>query len=365
MGVESALVFVALALSGVGAAPTPVPAPTPLPPGTTPNIDTISLGLCYSKRMTGAYGSPNCSRIWTEFTLPFLTVPQADIVMEDFDNFLLAANHPLPRNRAMFWSGSAGGTAYGSVGTVHALSQNTRRYWTLEDTLYGGLVNGLTFCSGNMDTDAFNFTTCPSFDQVLNDGLMWVNMTYRFGAYAFWPAASRHFARQAAGAVSMLVYSSNNRLIYRPPTREAPGTVFATVEIYALNASQIDNFTLMVITNEVQSPRERCGMGSLANLTRDLTTIAGIPPSRIFCHDDPDQVAHLLCVDDPTNEWCQFARNVPKSSTAIETYLVYAGYGILVGLIGGYAVAQLQLICCGVPLCVQRKQKEKLLGELV
>jgi len=275
--------------------------------------------------------------------------------MESFDGYLAATDHAVPRDRAMFWSGSAGGTAYGSYGTVHALADSTRRYWTLEDTMWGGLANGLTFCSGDMERQPFNFTTCPTFGDILDRGLLWVNMTYKFGAFAFWPAASKHFARKATGHVSMLVYPANGRPIYRPPTQQAPGSIFATIEIYNLVASQIDSFTVMVITED-NMPSEVCGRGSLVNLTRDLTAIAGIHPSRIFCEDDPDQVAHLLCVDDPNNKWCTFARNVPSESKT-STYLRYAAYGGAAGIALGYLLAQFQLLCCGLPRCFKRETR--------
>jgi hypothetical protein len=351
--------FGLVAVIGV-AGQTPTPAPT-LPPGTTPNIDAIAMGLCYTKMLTPAYNQSNCAGLWDAFKQPFLTIPQEDIVMESFDAYLSACDHDVPRDRAMFWSGTSGGTAYGSYDTVHALADRTRRYWTLEDTMWGGLVNGLNFCSGDRGANAFNFTTCPTFDDILNRGLLWVNQTYRFGAFAFWPAASKHFALKATGHVTMLVYANGGRPIYRPPSPQFPGSIFATIEIFNLQAHQIDSFTVMVITED-NAPEEVCGRGSLVSLVRDLTDIAKIPPNLIKCEDDPDQVAHLLCVDDPTNEWCLFARNV-KSSDKISTYVAYAGYGGLVGVAFGYVFALLHLICCGVPRCLKRGVKsEALLG---
>jgi len=269
----------------------------------------------------------------------------------DFQPFLSRARHPIPLNKSMFWSGSSSVTynplAPGVVPNrdiVHEYAYRGSRFWTLEDSMWGGMANSLSFCGADLSWQAtndsiFNFSTCQSYGSPGS-------------SYYFWTAASAQFAKQASGDVYMLGYAAGRR-IYRNGTDPAypneTASIFASVEIKNLVAAQITSFTALIIYNE-NFPTERCGQGSVAQMQHDLTAIAGIPAQNVYCEDDPDAVLHIICVDDWRDPSCQFA--MEASSSSLSTDQVW-GIGIPVGIVIGMI-----LLLIGMKFCCKRDTDE-------
>jgi len=307
-------------------------------PGTTLTIEEIIKGRCYDQAGTNTYLKTfkwDCESIYDNFTSVYIGKDPTAILPSDFQPFLKLGYHPVPVNKSMFWTGSSSVTynpnSVPNRDLVHEYSYYGYRYWTLEDTMWGSMINGLSFCGASLEYQAlnnsiFNFSTCMSYGQ-------------NGSSHNYWNAASAQFAQTARGDVYMLGYA-NNRRIYRTGTDpDYPGespSVFASVEIYNLNASQITKFTALIIPNS-QYPQEKCGSGSVAQMQRDLTLIAGIPAKNVFCEDNPDAVRHLVCVDDWATPQCAFLQEVAgdnSSSSGLTKGQIW-GTAIVIGFVAG------------------------------
>jgi len=268
----------------------------------------------------------NCTLIWWSFQQAFMGKNPLTIATSDFAPYFQAASHPVPRT--MFWTGSDklaydpdGGiddnsTTFYDLDLVHELSDGGQHFWTLEDTMWGYLLNGLNFCGADVDQQGstlFNYTYCPSFG---SPGSVII----------FWNAASQFFASLAKGPVWMVARASirNNQpyLIYRTTalgnTNTSAGifpSIFATYELPNVNAALVTSFNLWVVVND-QVPTEMCGSGSVVPLVNALVT-AGIPSPLINCVNNPPVAQFLRCAnslaseaEDPTLA-CDFDPNNP------------------------------------------------------
>lgn len=75
-------------------------------------------------------------------------------------------------SQAIFWSGT--------YAIAHAYSGNGANYITLEDTLAANLLDGLTWCGKENNTEGFDYVSCPNSCQ-----------DNRWADLAFWGLASR------------------------------------------------------------------------------------------------------------------------------------------------------------------------------
>jgi len=268
-------------------------------PGTTLTIEQIIKGRCYDQAGTNTYlktFSWDCESIYNNFTSAYIGKDPNNITQLDFQPFLKLGLHQIPANKSMFWTGSSSVTynpnSIPNRDIVHEYSYFGYRYWTLEDTMWGSMINGLSFCGASLEwqganNSIFNFSTCQNYGTAGSSS-------------NFWNAASQQFAQQARGDVYMLGYANNRRIYRTGNDPDYPGespSVFASVEIYNLNAAQITTFTALILPNP-QYPLEKCGSGSVGEMQKDLSLIAGIPQENVKCVDNPDAVRHQVCVDD-------------------------------------------------------------------
>jgi hypothetical protein len=322
-------------------------------PGTTLTLEQIVKGRCYTKAGTDSYLKTlnwDCEGVYDNLTNAYAGKDPLSITSVDFQPFLKATFHQIPVNKSMFWTGSSSVSYNPDPNTipnrdiVHEYSYFGFRYWTLEDSMWGGLMNGLNFCGAGLDwfeanTSVFNYSTCQPYGSPGS-------------SYYFWTAASTQFAQQARGDVFMLGYAGTRR-IYRngtdPNYPNETASIFASVEIKNLNASQITSFTALIIPSTA-FPTEVCGQGSVAQMQYDLTAIAGIPPENVFCIDNPDAVRHQICVDDWFTPQCAFFDEVAgSSSSGLSTPQVWA-IGIVVGFVGG-------ILMVGIAIKISQKKR--------
>jgi len=299
--------------------------------GTTPTFPQIVLGRCYDQATTNSYLKTfnwDCQAIYNNFTAAYTGKDPTNVTQPDYQPFLRQALHPVPLNKSMFWTGSSSvtysGTTIPNRDIVHEYSYFGYRFWTLEDTMWGSMINGLNFCGASlaaqtMNNSIFNFSTCPSYGSPGSSS-------------NFWKAASAQFAQQARGDVYMLGYANNKRIYRTGNSTDYPGelpSVFASIEIFNLNASQITSFTALIIPNPAY-PLEKCGSGSIAQMQNDLTAIAKIPAANVFCEDDPEAVRHQICVDDYNTPQCSFLEQVagemPPSSNGLTESQTWCWY---------------------------------------
>jgi len=290
-------------------------------------------GRCYERAAIDPFLRTfrwDCESLFTNFTTAYIGKNPLNVTSADFQPFLSAARHPVPVNQSMFWTGSSSVT-YNPLAPgvqpnrdiVHEYAYHGTRFWTLEDSMWGSMANSLSFCGADLswqqqNASIFNFSYCIPYGTPGSSA-------------AFWSAASAQFAQQAAGDVNMLGYAANRRIYRNGSDPNETASIFATIEIYNLIASQITSFTALIILNP-KYPTERCNQGSVAQMQHDLTAIAGIPANKVFCQDDPDAVRHVICIDDWNSAECQFFDEVSAEGlTESQTW----GVGITVGLVAG------------------------------
>jgi len=183
--------------------------------GTTPNFEKIFVGRCWDRTETQPYYQSlakqnitfNCTYIYEQFASAYYMKDPLSITNTSFQGYLQAAWHPIPPNQSVFWTGSSYVVANPGQPTpitrdvVHQWSDNGYRYWTLEDSLWGYILNGLSWCGSFNQTgnpvDIWNYTACPAYG---------LNGSTSF----FWNSASAQFAQSASGNAQFLGYASQN-----------------------------------------------------------------------------------------------------------------------------------------------------------
>jgi hypothetical protein len=284
------------------------------------SFQNIFMGRCYDRTLNHPYFKQlaqtqnltfDCTAIWNAVQLGNTT--------NDFSQYFALTDHPIPRDLALFWTGAdfvqfsspalpsyAGNTR----DTVHYVSRNGLRFWTLEDTLWGYLMNGLTGYTGR-----------------------------------FWTNASAFFAQHATGDVQMLAYASTDtrsgtvRAPYRPTDQVIEinngtmnytiySSIFANTEIYNLQPQNVTSFTVWILVNPLY-PGESCSRGSVALMENDLQNLEGGPhflPEQLKCVNTPDITKFALCMDSAPFVDCRWYE--PNSMNA---HAVGAGVAIGVG----------------------------------
>jgi hypothetical protein len=240
--------------------------------GTLPNLEAIFRGRCLEYNITKAASllsssKVNCDDLWGNFSRSWtFKDPHGNSSYADVVSLL---DQTLPKDKALFWSGTND--------FAHTLSNNGRRYVTLEDTLIGYAGNDLVWC-GQTTAPGINYTDCPR--TLVNN---------------FWPDTSKWFASHANGEVQVVLNGSNpGRPAYRV------GSVFRGVEVVNMRSDLVTKVTAFVV-HDLDTPRvEPCGTLSLLELAADLQA----KNIAFECIDNPPEVKHLLCVDSPSSTEC-------------------------------------------------------------
>uniref|UniRef100_A0A1I8GZA9 ADP-ribosyl cyclase/cyclic ADP-ribose hydrolase n=1 Tax=Macrostomum lignano TaxID=282301 RepID=A0A1I8GZA9_9PLAT len=87
----------------------------------------------------------NCSRLWEEFRFVALQPDHCRPEPDDFAGLLQMANHEIPVDKFVFWSG----TAYSLVIRVRDMPE----YFPLEETLIGFIMNSMDWCNYRCDVN--------------------------------------------------------------------------------------------------------------------------------------------------------------------------------------------------------------------
>ncbi|XP_050417319.1 ADP-ribosyl cyclase/cyclic ADP-ribose hydrolase [Patella vulgata] len=261
-------------------------------PGTSDHLQDIFIGRCWDyteikyKQQIGSM-VVNCSDLWNTFYAAFSYRAPCDLSMQRYADFMAKASQTLPRNKAMFWSGT--------YNIAHEYADNGKRYVTLEDTLVGYLANQLSWCGSS--SDGANMTRCPS----------WADCPLE-ASESFWASASKQFASSAIGDVYLMLDGSRDKPAY------SPNSFFGKYELP--NLQEVDTVVILVTHNVTEPPKETCTTGSLLELQEDIRSRGLI----YNCIDDLDAVRHLLCADDPEARECKMV-HPPTSHEIINTEL--------------------------------------------
>jgi len=251
----------------------------------------------------------NCTQIWLAFQNAYIGRDPLTINEESYGEYFAAADQTI--DRALFWTGSDRlahnpnlkdntSVEFYDLDLVHVLSDDGQHYWTLEDTLWGYLVNSLTFCGATLEQQqstgaVFNYTFCPTYG---------TNGSNVF----FWNAASRFFAQHAHNNINMVARASMRggqpSYIYRSVAlgnyNTAVGifpSIFATWELPNINPSGVLSFTIWVVPSP-DLPQEVCGSSTSSTnaLINDLVA-RGISRDVISCQNNPPVIEFARCAD--------------------------------------------------------------------
>ncbi|XP_076435722.1 ADP-ribosyl cyclase/cyclic ADP-ribose hydrolase-like [Babylonia areolata] len=223
----------------------------------------------------------NCTQVTEVFLTAFAGQPPCNVTVNRYDAYLAATRHEIPVDKSLFW--------HGVYGFVHKYSQKGARKVTLEDTLTGNMIDGLTFCSdpgveGGVGVPETEF--CPSFEQTHN-------CTWNAEA-SFWSAASRNFASRARGVIAIMLNASaaeaysNESYLGRWEVPNLASNVVTRADIW-----------LVHVPGDVI--RETCASSSIKQLESSLSA-KGIPST---CTENPRDVLWFLCWDHKDHPECQ------------------------------------------------------------
>ncbi|XP_021355082.1 ADP-ribosyl cyclase/cyclic ADP-ribose hydrolase-like [Mizuhopecten yessoensis] len=216
----------------------------------------------------------NCTQLWELFLQGLAYQAPCNTSQDGFRPFLDAAHHTTPRDKHLFWSGV--------YEFVSRYTYDGQKLTAIDDTLAGYLADNLQFCGSTTSTDGneANVTSCPRCSQ---------------SAYsAFWSIASIEYAREAKGAIKVMLNASRS-----PAFRES--SYFTTKELPQLYHPNVTSAHVMLVHRLGQTPKENCLSPSVKNLTTILTS-RGIHTT---CEDQPRDVVLLQCADFPESTACR------------------------------------------------------------
>lgn len=241
---------------------------------------TVQTNLC-------ANGIKNCNDLWTKFNTSFAEKPQCNITANFFDDFIAAADHDI-NGTQLFWSGV--------WGFAQKYSDGGKRYTTLEDTMIGYLLNGLSFCGGEAGSNSS--LSCPSRD---------ADKCPNTASGAFWTAASLNFAKKASGHVYVLLNATKDPVF-------KSSSYFWSNEVPTLRAGFVERLSAILINDSPSTKRDPCANDEMLQQLKSNLTTRNI---NFDCVENPRDLVNLYCVDNPTSEVCGSSGLTTGSATSV------------------------------------------------
>ncbi|KAM3593925.1 uncharacterized protein V6R79_025865 [Siganus canaliculatus] len=193
----------------------------------------------------------DCQKVWSAFEQAYVGRDPCQVPMEAYDPFIAATPFNPACSNMMFWSKTKD--------LVHDFTEKTDCFVTLEDTLLGSVVDGLTWC-GKQGSDETFTTDCPGWTDCVNN-------TVR----SFWNRASAAFAEHACGNVTSMLNGS----IATPFSADS---IFASIEVKRFSAAKVKNVNVVLVTQ--QNSMSNCTNASLKDLQTSLA-----PGIKYFCQE--------------------------------------------------------------------------------
>ncbi|XP_015252987.1 PREDICTED: ADP-ribosyl cyclase/cyclic ADP-ribose hydrolase 1-like [Cyprinodon variegatus] len=167
------------------------------------------------------FNGNNCAAIWDAFQKAYVNRDQCDVPPEAYDSLIEAAPLETSCNRMMFWSKTK------DVAQDLAAKKNCS---TLERTLLGSILDGLTWC-GKRGSNETLTEGCPKWDDCVKNPVR-----------SFWNRVSAAFGDAACGDVTVMLNASI-------PTPFDPKSIFATVEVKRFKSSKVKKVTVVLVTD--------------------------------------------------------------------------------------------------------------------
>ncbi|XP_015200535.1 ADP-ribosyl cyclase/cyclic ADP-ribose hydrolase 1-like isoform X2 [Lepisosteus oculatus] len=183
----------------------------------------------------------DCNEVWDAFQSSFVAKDPCKISVEAYDGLMNTAKQKVPCNEMVFWSKTKQ--------MAHKFTQAKKCFMTLEDTLLGFIMDGLTWCGSQDGNDTYT-SGCPNW-----------NTCEQNPVRSFWSRASAHFAESACGNVTAMLNGS----IDKPFSAKS---IFGSVEIKKFNPMKINYVNVVLIGREnypstilkcLEDPQKPCG----------------------------------------------------------------------------------------------------------
>lgn len=260
--------------------------------GSTQHLRDIVIGRCWDyQRQKNVSSVKNCLGIWGIFSKAFAYKDPCNTSFEDYKPYFDEVGMETVRpNKSLFWSGT--------YKEAHLFSDFDSRYTTLEDTMAGWIVNGLTWCGAKSNTtDGIDYSSCPKCDYFT----------------PFWGQASLKFAEKASGIVRVLLNGTRFDKQGHPTPAYKNDSYFGKYELPNFRVKEVTHLLVLVVHSIGGADLESCGNGSIKQLQDDAKK-RGINTT---CYDDPDDIEHLLCADHPTSRECLFFKNKMRNTSKV------------------------------------------------
>lgn len=183
----------------------------------------------------------DCQKIWGIFEQAYVGRDPCKVPMEEYNLLIAAAPFQLPCNRMMLWSKTKD--------VVHDFTEKTECFVTLENTLLGSVLDGLTWCGNEGSNETFT-TGCPGWTECENNPVR-----------SFWSRASAAFADVGCGNVTAMLNGSIT-------TPFSPTSIFASIEVKRLISTRVSSLNIVLVTQ--QNDVTNCTNASLKNLQKEL-----------------------------------------------------------------------------------------------
>uniref|UniRef100_A0A8C6WUT9 ADP-ribosyl cyclase/cyclic ADP-ribose hydrolase n=1 Tax=Neogobius melanostomus TaxID=47308 RepID=A0A8C6WUT9_9GOBI len=182
-------------------------------------------------------GSNDCAKIWSAFEQAYVSKDPCTVPPEAYNALLEAAPLHLP---VLFWSKTKD--------LVHDFTDKSSCHVTLEDTLLGTVLDGVTWCGKEGSNETFT-SVCPGWSDCDNNPVR-----------SFWNKASASYAEVACGNVSVML---NGSIL----TPFSPVSIFASVEVKHFNPDVMNSLNVILVAQEKVS---NCTNASLKDLQKQL-----------------------------------------------------------------------------------------------
>ncbi|XP_017261782.1 ADP-ribosyl cyclase/cyclic ADP-ribose hydrolase 1-like [Kryptolebias marmoratus] len=208
----------------------------------------------------------NCQHAWEVFQQAYVDKDPCNVSMEAYDPFIEATSFTPSCNRMMFWSKTKD--------VVHEFTEKKECFQTLEDTVLGSVLDGLTWCGKKGSSETFT-TGCPRWTDCINNPVR-----------SFWNRASAAFANVACGNITAMLNGSI-------ATPFDSSSIFASIEVGNLKSDKVNNLNVVLVTQK--NVVSNCTNQSFENLKSKLAegikfNCKEVPETQIQeCGSDPEK----------------------------------------------------------------------------
>ncbi|KAJ8043700.1 ADP-ribosyl cyclase/cyclic ADP-ribose hydrolase 2 [Holothuria leucospilota] len=286
------------------------------PQGTTKFLSKIFSGRCndYSDctlahtSQCNTYPSrsqTNCTDALNEFLEAFAFKDPCKVPEDAYDGFLNKSMVHSEPNETLLWSGTKNIAI--NIATI------TDRYTTIERTAAGYILNGLRWCGEN-GSSGINYGSCGPCEEGQYDA-----------STQFWRSASRHFAAQARGFVSVVLNSTRNGGAFNETS------IFASQELPNINVTLVSHVYIHVVRS-VTTPDnitgEDCDGASIMKLKARLTD-KGLNHS---CSFNDREFILVQCVQYPDAAPCQMLSSSPVALKRSNILFILSLFTLLINV---------------------------------